>query len=58
MCISFDIEILLLAIYSAEMPTHATKHRQGMFIEILLESKKEREKDGERNRWRAGHQDG
>lgn len=58
MCISFDIEILLLAIYSAAKPTQATKHRQGMFTEILLESKKEREKEGERNRWRAGHQDG
>ena len=44
---SFDIEILLLAIYSAEMPTHATKHRQGMFTAILLESKKERERGGE-----------
>lgn len=42
----FDIEILLLAIYSAAKPTQATKHRQGMFTEILLESKKERRKRG------------
>lgn len=44
MCISFDMEILLLAIYSAAKPTQATKHRQGMFTEILLESKRGRKR--------------
>lgn len=57
MCISFDTEILLLGIYPAEVPTHATKHRQGMFTAILFVSKKERQKEAERNRGQGREKD-